>query len=213
LASGLDSEDLVVYLDAYRPQGTTINVYGKFLSAADPEAFDSKDWTLLLNDQYSSTLYSDSTNLSDVKEFKFSVPASPFSTIKVGAITTSNSGANVTGINTTFTTDVKINDLVKIYSDSTKLTFQISKVTAIANNTSMTIDNNSLFTTTVGSYERVDFPRTAFNNGQNGNILRYYSAAGVPYDTYITYAIKIVLASNTSYVVPRVLNLRAIAVT
>ena len=213
LASGLDSEDLVVYLDAYRPQGTTINVYGKFLSAADPEAFNSKDWTLLLNDQYSSTLYSDSTNLSDVKELKFSVPASPFSTSKIGAITTSNSGTTVTGINTTFTTDIKINDLVKIYSDSTKATFQISKVTNIANNTSMTIDNNSAFTTTVGSYERVDFPRTAFNNGQNGNILRYYSAAGVPYDTYITYAIKIVLASNTSYVVPRVLNLRAIAVT
>jgi len=213
LASELDSEDLVVYIDAYRPQGTTINVYGKFLSAADPEAFDSKDWTLLLNDQYSSTLYSDSTNLSDVKEFKFSIPTSPFSTIKTGAITTSNSGATVTGINTTFTTDIKINDLVKIYSDSTKATFQISKVTAIANNTSITIDNNSAFTTTVGSYEKVDFPLTAFINEQNGNIVRYYSSSGVPYDTFITYAIKIVLASETSYIVPRVLNLRAIAVT
>jgi hypothetical protein len=213
LASELDSEDLVVYIDAYRPQGTTINVYGKFLSAADPEAFDSKDWTLLLNDQYSSTLYSDSTNLSDVKEFKFSIPTSPFSTIKTGAITTSNSGATVTGINTTFTTDIKINDLVKIYSDSTKATFQISKVTAIANNTSITIDNNSAFNTTVGSYEKVDFPLTAFINEQNGNIVRYYSSSGVPYDTFITYAIKIVLASETSYIVPRVLNLRAIAVT
>jgi hypothetical protein len=213
LASGLDSEDLVVYIDAYRPKGTTINVYGKFLSAADPETFDSKDWTLLLNDQYSSTLYSDSTNLSDVKELKFSVPTSPFSTIKTGAITTNTANATVGGLNTTFTSDVKIGDLVKIYSDSTKATFQVSKVTAIANNTSMTIDNNSSFNTTAGSYERVDFPHTAFINEQNGNILRYYSAAGVPYDTFITYAIKIVLASETTYVVPRILNLRAIAVT
>ena len=213
LASGLDSEDLVVYLDAYRPQGTTINVYGKFLSAADPEPFDSKDWTLLLNDQASSVLFSDSTNLSDIKELKFSIPTSPFSTIKTGTITTNASNATVGGINTAFATDVKIGDLVKIFSDSTKATFQVSKVTVIANNTSMTIDNNSSFSTIAGSYERVDFPHTAFINEQNGNILRYYSASGVPYDTYITYAIKIVLASNTSYVVPRVLNMRAIAVT
>ena len=213
LAPGLDSEDLVVYLDAYRPSGTTVNVYGKFLAAADPDAFDSKEWTLLLNDQYSSTLYSDSTNLSDVKEFKFSVPASPPATSKAGAITTSNTGTTVTGINTRFTTDININEIVKIYSDSTKATFQISKVTNIANNTSMTIDSNSSFTTTVGSYARIDFPRTAFINEQNGNILRYYSSSGVPYDTFVTYAIKIVLASETSYVVPRILNLRAIAIT
>jgi hypothetical protein len=213
LASGLDSEDLVVYLDAYRPRGTVINVYGKFLSAADPETFDSKDWTLLVNDEVSSTLYSDSTNLSDIKELKFSIPTSPFSTIKTGTITTNASNATVGGINTAFTTDITIGDLVKIYSDSTKATFQVSKVTAIANNTSMTIDNNSSFSTTAGSYERVDFPHTAFIDTQNSNILRYYNASGVPYDTYVTYAIKIVLASNSSYVVPRVLNLRAIALT
>ena len=106
-----------------------------------------------------------------------------------------------------------INDLVKIYSDSTKSTFQVSKVTAIANNTSMSIDNNSSFITTAWSYERVDYPKTAFINTNNGNIVRYYNDSGVPYDTYITYAIKIVLASETTYRVPRVLNIRSIAVT
>ena len=217
LASGLDSEDLVVYLDAYRPPDTTINVYGKFLSAADPEPFDSKDWTLLLNDEFSAGLYSDPTNLSDIKELKFSVPNLPFSTAKVGVITTSTSSNTITGINTTFTTSTAIGDVIKIYSDSTKATSQISLVTAIANNTSISIDNNSTFATTAGSYERVDFPHTAFINENNGNILRYYSSSdntpGTLYDTFITYAIKIVLASKTSYVVPRILNLRAIAVT
>jgi hypothetical protein len=217
LASGLDSEDLVVYLDAYRPPNTTINVYGKFLSAADPEPFDSKDWTLLLNDEFSAGLYSDPTNLSDIKELKFSVPKVPFSTSKIGVITTSTSSNTVTGINTAFKTDIAVGDVIKIYSDSTKTTSQISLVTAIANNNSMSIDNNSAFATTAGSYERVDFPHTAFINENNGNILRYYSSSdntpGTPYDTFITYAIKIVLASKTSYVVPRILNLRAIAVT
>lgn len=213
LASGLDSEDLVVYIDAYRPKGTTINVYGKFLSATDPDTFDSKDWTLLVMDEVSAASYSDSVNVSDIKEFKYSVPASPFSTSKTGVITTSSATNVITGINTAFTTDIKIGDLIKVYQDSTKAVLQVSKVTAIANNTSLTVDNNSSFTTTVGSYERVDFPQTAFINDNNSKILRYYSATGVAYDSYITYAIKIVLASETSYIVPRVLNLRAIAIT
>lgn len=213
LASGLDSEDLVVYIDAYRPKGTDINVYGKFISAADPDPFDSKDWTLLIMDDVSASTYSDSVNVSDIHEFKYSVPTSPFSTQKTGVITTSSASNTVTGVGTTFTTDVQIGDLIKIYQDSTKAVLQVSKVTAIANNTSLSIDNNSTFTTTAGSYERVDFPHTAFINQNNSNILRYYNSSGVAYDTYITYAIKIVLASNTSYVVPRVLNLRAIAVT
>jgi len=213
LASGLDSEDIVVYLDAYKPQGTIINVYGKFLSAADPDPFDSKDWTLLLQDPNNVNVFSDPVNLTDIKEYKYSIPTSPFSTEKNGTITTSSSSNTVTGINTTFTTSLMINDLVKIYSDSTKSTFQVSKVTAIANNTSMGIDNNSTFITTAGSYERVDYPKTAFINTNNGNIVRYYNGSGVPYDTYITYAIKIVLASETTYKVPRVLNIRSIAVT
>lgn len=213
LASGLDSEDLVVYIDAYKPQGTIINVYGKFLSASDPDPFDSKDWTLLLQDPNNVNVFSDPVNLNDIKEYKYSIPTSPFSTAKAGTITTSSSSNTVSGINTTFTTSLMINDLVKIYSDSTESTFQVSKVTAIANNTSMSIDNNSSFTTTAGSYERVDYPSTGFINTNNGNILRYYSSSGIPYDTYITYAIKIVLGSETTYRVPRVLNLRAIAVT
>jgi hypothetical protein len=213
LASGLDSEDLAVYIDAYKPQGTIVNVYGKFLSAADPDPFDTKEWTLLLQDQNNINVFSDPVNLNDIKEYKYSVPTSPFSTVKTGVITTNTGNATITGINTSFTTDIMIGDLVKIYSDSTKATFQVSKVTAIANNTSITIDNNSSFITSAGSYERVDYPRTAFLNTNNGNIIRYYSSSGIPYDTYISYAIKIVLASQYTYRVPRVLNLRSIAVT
>jgi hypothetical protein len=212
LASGLDSEDLVVYLDAYYPQGTNISVYAKLLSASDPDPFDTKDWTLLSQVTPVST-YSDAINLSDIKEFKFEIPTSPPSTIKTGILTTNTANATVTGINTSFTTDVSIGDLVKIYSDSTKTTFQISKVTSIDNNTSITVDNNSAFTSSSASYERVTLPHTAYLNNQNGNIVRYYSNTGVAYDTFITYAIKIDLTSPYTYRVPRVLNLRAIAVT
>jgi hypothetical protein len=183
LANGLDSEDLIVYLDAYKPAGTAINVYGKFLSASDPDSFDSKDWTLLLQDS-STAMYSDSINLDDIREFKFAVPKSPFATSKSGVVSVNTSSTTMTGISTTFTTDLAIGDLIKTYSDSTKLTFQISKVTAIANNTQLTIDNAAAFTTSVGSYDRVDFPKTAYINELNNNVIRYYDSAGVIHDAY-----------------------------
>jgi hypothetical protein len=212
LTSGLDSEDLIVYLDAYKPINTDIKVYGKFLAAEDPDVFDAKDWTLLDEDTPAS-VYSDPVNLSSVYEFKYVVPTSPSSTAKSGIVTTSTGSSTITGINTSFNTDVAINDLVKIYSDSSKLTFQIAKVTAIANSTSMTLDNNPSFTSSSASYEKIDYPRSAFLNNQNGNILRYYSSTGAAYNTFLTYAIKIVLLADYTYRVPRVLNLRSIAVT
>lgn len=211
LNSGLDSEDLYVYLTAYKPANTYINVYGKFLSATDPDPFDSKDWTLLTQET-NPALYSDPIDLNDVKEYKFSIPSSPPSSPKVGVITTSTASNVITGINTSFTTDVSIGDLIKIYSDSTQLTFQIGRVTSIANTTSLTIDNNAAFTTVIGSYDKVTLPKTAYNNAQNYNIIRYYSNTGVAYDSFITYAIKIDLLSDFTYRVPRVLDVRAVAV-
>jgi len=48
LADGQDAEDLVVFLTAYRPQGTNIQVYGKVLNATDSDPFDDKSWTPML---------------------------------------------------------------------------------------------------------------------------------------------------------------------
>ena len=47
LNDGFDSEDLRVYLTAFKPQGTNIHVYFKVLSASDPDQFDDKNWTLM----------------------------------------------------------------------------------------------------------------------------------------------------------------------
>lgn len=56
---------------------------------------------------------------------------------------------------------------------------------------------------------------TAFVNTDNNNIVRYYTDDGSFYDGYSTYSIKIVLAvtnENTKQIVPRVRDMRAIAV-
>ena len=72
LADGLDAEDLRVYLTAYRPPGTTIEVYAKFLSNEDSDSFDSKPWTKL--DSSASNPVSQNNNRFDYKEHEFSMP-------------------------------------------------------------------------------------------------------------------------------------------
>lgn len=53
---------------------------------------------------------------------------------------------------------------------------------------------------------------TAFLNTDNSSIARYYTEDGSYFDGYNTFAIKIVLTSTASYIVPRVSDMRAIAV-
>jgi hypothetical protein len=72
LADGLDAEDLRVYLTAYRPPGTNIELYGKFLSNEDSDSFDSKPWTKL--DSSASNPLSQNNNRFDYKEHEFSMP-------------------------------------------------------------------------------------------------------------------------------------------
>jgi hypothetical protein len=47
LAEGQDAEDLLVYLTAYKPSTTSVNVYIKIKHFEDVELFDSKKWILL----------------------------------------------------------------------------------------------------------------------------------------------------------------------
>jgi len=67
LAEGFDSGDLRVYITAYKPSGTSIYVYGKFLSSSDSEIFDDKEWQLLTqigNANFVSTASSDFRELT-----------------------------------------------------------------------------------------------------------------------------------------------------
>ena len=51
----------------------------------------------------------------------------------------------------------------------------------------------------------------AFKNPNNNNILRYNNSSGANFDTFKYFSLKIVLRSSSSNIVPRVKDLRAIA--
>ena len=69
LDAGFDSGDINVYLTAYRPVNTDINVYYKILNRNDTQPFENGNWQLMTKTNSSDTLYSQTR--SDVHEYSF----------------------------------------------------------------------------------------------------------------------------------------------
>lgn len=135
LADGQDAEDLVVFVNAYKPQGTDMFVYARVLNGEDGEVFSSKDYTPLIQKTAANT-FSTGLDGSDIREFEFGIP--------------------------------------------------VSSVPASGN------------------------CHAVLNSGNN-EIIAYRDTAGAIYHTYKTFAIKIVLTSTGTNIVPFVDDLRAIA--
>jgi len=69
LNPGFDSGDLNVYLTAYRPVNTDINVYYKILNRNDTQRFEDSSWQLMTKINSSNTVYSVTRN--DTYEYSF----------------------------------------------------------------------------------------------------------------------------------------------
>ena len=77
LASGQDAEDIRVYLTAYKPSGTQVNVYYKVLHREDSDTFLDATWVpmdLNVVSGTTSTELSDAQNTEDFIEYYYSVP-------------------------------------------------------------------------------------------------------------------------------------------
>jgi len=69
LDAGFDSGDMNVYITAYRPVNTDINVYYKILNRNDTQTFESSSWQLMTKINASGTVYSQTRN--DLYEYVF----------------------------------------------------------------------------------------------------------------------------------------------
>lgn len=132
LAEGQDAEDIKVFVTGYRPSGSDIHAYVKFLNSEDSTQFEDKLWTKLEMSEGSST-FSSSLDVQDFREFGYSIPTV----------------LGVTG--------------------------------------------------------------TAFLNANNSGIVQYSNADGSVYTGYKTFAIKLVLTSEREERVPRMRDVRSIA--
>lgn len=80
-----NAEDLNLFVGAYRPSGTNVDVYVKFQGADDGEVFDSKLWTKMIMTDKSSKIYSSPINKKDFREFEYRIANT--SAVSVGSST------------------------------------------------------------------------------------------------------------------------------
>ena len=121
---------------------------------------------------------------------------------------TGNPTASVSGIGTGLTLNVSGTQ----YQLSTR--FNVRQVAAVPNTSSLVLSSNvSLASGNVGlgSIPGIQSQYSAFKYDQNNNIIRYVTPTDGVFDSYKTFAIKIVMVADTSYVVPRMSDVRCLA--
>lgn len=221
---GKSAEDILAYTTAYKPAGTNVAVFAKIHNTQDQEAFNDKEWTLLVSNVNSSQQISSNVSGSFV-ETAYNLPSSPPTNYTAnGVVTVSSANAVIVGSGTFFsngttgnsTTSASVGDLIKVYSPLFPQNFFVASVVSVTNTTVLTIDQSYTNNSILGTGFAVDVlapKQTAFLNNQNMNIVRYYDSNMAQYDTFDTMQYKIVLLSNNQSVAPRVADFRAIGVS
>ena len=217
LNSGQFAEDVVVYVDAYRPPGTDIKVFAKlYNSVADSDSFNNKDWTLLQVTNGGNN-YSSTTTTNNYVELTYGLLPYPNSSfISTGYSTVALGNNVVTGSNTSYNTQFAVGNVIKLYQPLFANDYMISVITSIANSSYMTISDIAANSAVAGQSLYIDglaYPQQAFNNIENENIVRYYTTNNSIVDNFDTWAVKIVFLSNSIFNIPSVKDIRFIAVS
>lgn len=210
LADGQDSEDMVVFLTAYRPQGTNIKVFSKILNAADSDPFDDKSYTPMLDT--TQNLFSSLANRDDHVELKFELPQ----TVQVHSsdISVNTTSSVITFTNSRTTEEFEPGMFVYV-ADSSTQTFSVRRVLSVPNTSSLVVRSNLTFNSSnaaIGYITGSLVQCNAFRYVENNGIVRYVcNSTDSSFDGYKTFAIKIVLTSDTTQIVPRVADMRTLA--
>ena len=208
LAENQDAEDIKLYLTAYRPANTNFQVYAKFLHNYDPDAFSSKIWSRLSEFATSTALISSGSNPDDFVELLYDLPVSTM-------LFQNNTTCNTTSANISIssTSGISNGNVIYLYNSSSN-NFIARQVSCVANNTTLVLTANPSFASTnadVGIIPGLEHPAAAFLYANNNNIIRYVSNTDVVYDSYKTFAIKIVPVADSTALVPRAGDYRALA--
>ena len=212
LDTGQDAEDFITYLGAYRPPGTNLYVYARCLAAADGDAFNNKAWSFM-PETSSPALLSSLVNRNDLVELTYDLPQS------INIYSSGGSGNNTSSTITVPTTGSTLQFTAGQYIYVTDASpaangFNVRQVVGIPNTTSLIVSANLSFISgnlSIGTIPGLNTQTATFRYDGNQNVARYSTSGDSIYDTVKTFAIKIVLTSNTSQVVPRISDMRTIA--
>jgi hypothetical protein len=92
--------------------------------------------------------------------------------------------------------------------------YNVRQVTGVLDNNTIYIDSPPSFSSSDASIGTIPIKsrHSAFLNDQNFNIVRYVTSDDLVFDSYSTFSIKIVLGSTSTTIVPRVADMRVLAI-
>jgi hypothetical protein len=216
LASDQNSEDILAFLAAYRPATTDLRVYAKVQNNQDSDQYNNKDWSLLL-ERSSPSLLSSQVDQDDILELSYGFPQS----INISPNTNvCNTTSNTVTIGAPYSTsDLAVGNFVYLYDANVAGTsvskFIVREIVNIPNTTSIIVDPMPSFASTnaaIGYIPGLQSQAGAFLNDRNNNVVRYVTNSDLVFDTYSQFSIKIVPISNSTAIVPRVADMRVLAV-
>lgn len=207
LAEQQDAEDLVCYLTAYRPAGTDLKVYGKVLSGADSDALQSKDWSAMV-ETTSSALVSSLVNTEDFVELIYELPTSLGIIASSATVNTTSATVNVSS-----SSAFSAGEFIYV-TDNTTGKINVREIVAVTNSTLLTVSSNLSITSSnaaVGKIPGLQSQSGVFKYAASSGVSRYITAGDAVFDTFKTFSIKIVLVSNNFHIVPRMSDMRCLA--
>lgn len=218
LASGLEAEDLQVYVSAYKPANTNIEVYCRVVNIADADKPSLRQWTKMEETDQQRSTFSTDKNGRDIREFAYTIPRSPTldNTTKQAGTANTTGGNNIVYI-ASGSTYYSEGDVI-IVGDGLRSDYALGRVNS-SNSTSVTLYNNleagKDFTNAFHYKVAVDEKRSAFKYplGSDSYKLVYFDSLGREYNNYNFFQVKVVLLANTTNLVPRISDIRAIALT
>ena len=199
LEEGMDAEDLQVWLEAEVPTTGSINVYGKFQNAADPGDFqEDLNWTLLT----ANTTPPEQTEGS--AEYSYSIPAR---------------GSNAAGLNSgTDVFEYVLSSLITTPVSAAGSGYSTATVTITGGGGFGATAKAEISTGTIGliiitnpGRGYTSAPTVTITGDGSGATCTTPTIGNVTHTGYKTFAVKVVPLSTDTCKVPKIKDLRAIA--
>jgi hypothetical protein len=216
LASDQNSEDILVFLGAYRPANTNLKVYTKLQNNQDSDKYENKEWSLLL-ERTPGSLLSSQVDQNDMVELSYGFPQSLNITTNSSVCSSSSNTINVASPYST--SDLAVGNFVYLYDANNAGTgiskFIVREIVNIPSANTIVVDPMPSFSSSnaaIGYIPGLQSQSGAFLNDRNNNVVRYVSNTDLVFDTYSQFSIKIVPISASTSIVPRVGDMRVLAV-
>jgi len=216
LASGLDADDLAVYVTGYRPANTDIKAYCMVTALDDSDKLIDKQWTEMAISPEQVNLFSSKDSANDFRELKFTIPSIPTidGTNKQAGTANTTSGSTSVAI-ASASTYYSAGDLI-IVTDGIKNNYVLGRV-ASATSSAVTLNTPADKTFSSALHYKVNTDEkqsaVAYPQGDGTVKLRYFDSSGGEHETFAYFQVKLVLLAESTNKVPRIADMRAIALS